>query len=207
MLHPNASSNWLLIEFVQQPGIHMNLTLKYRVLILLGLAAAVASTRMSHFGNAALLPDASLAAFLVGGILLRRLGGFSVLMAVAFCTDVISARSAVEAGWCLTPAYWGLIPTYAVLWLTGRWLGKDHRLESIAGASVSLAAIACAFLVSNAFWFLLSNTVTALTPLQYILAVAKYFPPYLGSAALYLVPLWVGWKLTRASLSHQPEKT
>jgi hypothetical protein len=185
----------------------MNLTTKYRLLILLGLAAAIASTRMSHFGTSALLPDASLAVFLVGGILLQRLCGFTILMAVAFGTDVFSARSAVEAGWCLTPAYWGLIPTYGLLWLAGRWLGKQHRLDFITGASVSLAAIACAFLVSNAFWFLLSNTVTDLTAMEYMSAVAKYFPSYLGSALLYLVPLWLGWKLTRESSSHKSERT
>jgi hypothetical protein len=188
-------------------GGFVTLTMRQRVLVLLGLAAAMSATRMSHFGTASLLPDASLAVFLLGGLVLQRLCGFSVLMAVAFGVDVVSARTAVEAGWCLTPAYWGLIPTYGLLWLAGRWLAKQCRLDFMTSASVTLVAVAGAFLISNAFWFALSNTATDLGVTQYASAVAKYFPPYLGSALLYLAPLWLGWKLTRASSSRKPENT
>jgi len=182
-------------------------SLKYSLLILSALSAAMAATRMGHFGTSSLLPDASLAVFLIGGIMLPRLWAFSVLMALAFGVDVFSARTAVESGWCLTPAYWGLIPTYGVLWLAGRWLGKQQRIDFMTSASVSLAAVAGAFLISNTFWFLLSNTVSELSATEYAFAVAKYFPPYLGSAFLYLVPLWMGWKLTHTFWSHKPERS
>lgn len=176
------------------------LSVKYRLIILLGLALAMAGTRTSHFGTAALLPDASLAVFLVGGAALQSLWGFSVLIALAFGVDVLSAKTAMEAGWCLTPAYWGLVPTYGLLWLTGVWLGRRGRVDLPATTGgVSLAAVCGAFLISNAFWYGLSNTVTDLNALEYATAVAKYFPPYLGSAFLYLVPIWLGWKLTRRS--------
>jgi hypothetical protein len=36
---------------------------------------------------------------------------------------------------------------------------------------------------------------------DYAMAVAKYFLPYLGSAMLYLIPIWLGWKLTRMALA------
>jgi len=175
------------------------LTLKHRLLVLLGLALAMAATRMSHFGSTSLLPDASLAVFLVGGLALQSLWGFSVLMALAFGVDVFSAKTAVEAGWCLTPAYWGLLPTYGVLWLAGLWLGRQGRFNLLTTAGVSLAAVCSAFLISNAFWYGLSSTVTDLSAAEYATAVAKYFPPYLGSAFLYLALLWLGWKLTRRS--------
>jgi len=175
------------------------LTLKHRLLVLLGLTLAMAATRMSHFGSTSLLPDASLAVFLVGGLALQSLWGFSVLMALAFGVDVLSAKTAVEAGWCLTPAYWGLLPTYGLLWLAGRWMGRQGRFELLTSGGVSLVAVTGAFLISNAFWYALSNTVTDLNALEYATAVARYFPPYLGSAFLYLVPLWLAWKLTHRS--------
>jgi hypothetical protein len=175
------------------------LSVKYRLIILLGLAFAMAATRMSHFGSASMLPDASLAVFLVGGIALQSLWGFSVLMALAFGVDVLSARTAVEAGWCLTPAYWGLLPTYGLLWLAGRWLGRQGRFDLLTAAGVSLAAVSGAFLISNAFWYGWSDTVTDLSAAEYATAVAKYFPPYLGSAFLYLIPVWLGRKFTRRS--------
>jgi hypothetical protein len=40
---------------------------------------------------------------------------------------------------------------------------------------------------------------------DFVLAVARYFPPYLGSAMLYLVPLWLGWKLTRTVSARKAE--
>lgn len=172
--------------------------LSHRLLILLGLGIALAVTRTSHFGTSEILPDASLAVFLLGGLLLGRVCGFAVLMAAAFGADVLSAQTAEQAGWCLTPAYWGLVPTYATLWLAGRWLGRRHqagKLDFVQVAGVSVAAVAVAFVISNVTWFAFSNTVNAMTLADYGLAVAKYFPPYLGSAMLYLVPAWFGWKL------------
>lgn len=174
--------------------------LSHRLLILLGLGIALAATRSSHFGSAYILPDASLAVFVLGGWLLGRVCGFAVLMAAAFGADVLSAQTAEQAGWCLTPAYWGLVPTYATLWLAGRWLGKRHHaggLDFAQAAGVSVAAIAVAFVISNVTWFAFSNTVSNMNLAEYAVAVAKYFPPYLGSAMLYLVAAWLGWKLTQ----------
>lgn len=170
--------------------------LAHRLVLLLGLAALMAATRMSHFGTSALLPDASLTVFLLGGLLLQRACGFTVLMAAAFGVDVLSAQTATSAGWCLTPAYWGLVPTYGTLWLAGRWLAKGG-LEFARVASVSVVAVAAAFVISNLTWFAFSNTVHDMTLADYGLAVAKYFPAYLGSAMLYLVPAWLGWKLAQ----------
>lgn len=181
----------------------MSATLTHRLLILLGLAAAIALTRTSHFGTSEILPDASLAAFLLGGLLLQRSCGFGVMLAVAFGADVLSAQTATEAGWCLTPAYFGLIPTYGALWLAGRWLGRrfeqsSSTLDFVHAAGVSLAAIALAFVISNATWYAFSGTVAKMGVVDFSLIVAKYFPAYLGSAMLYLVPAWLGWKLTHA---------
>lgn len=180
----------------------MPLKLSHRLGLLLGLATLMAATRMSHFGTTALLPDASLAVFLLGGMLLQRGCGFVVLMAAALGIDVLSAQTAEQAGWCLTPAYWGLIPTYATLWMAGRWLTRK-RLDLAYAAGVSVIAIALAFIISNLTWFVFSDTVGGMPLADYALAVAKYFPPYLGSAMLYLAPLWLGWKLTHSRRASQ----
>ncbi len=176
----------------------MTLSFKHRIWILLALAAVMAATRMSHFGSSALLPDASLAVFLLAGAMGLSVGCLGLLMAAAFGIDVISAQTSVEAGWCLTPAYFGLIPTYAILWGAGRWLARRHGdFPALLSAGVALAAVAEAFGVSNAFWFSLSDTVNSMSLADFSLAVAKYFPPYLGSAALYLVPAWLAFRFTQ----------
>lgn len=180
----------------------MTLSAPRRYSLLLLLALVMAATRVSHFGTSVLLPDASLAVFLLGGLLLGGWQCFALLCAVAFGADVLSAQTAEEAGWCLTPAYWGLLPTYAVLWLAGRWLGKQNGPSFVRDAAVSVTAIALAFAISNATWFVFSNTLGGMSAADYTLAVAKYFPPYLGSAMLYLVPVWLGWKLARLARAH-----
>jgi hypothetical protein len=175
----------------------MQMSASRRYSLLLVLALAMAATRVSHFGTSELLPDASLAVFLVGGMLLSGWQCFAILFAVAFGADVLSAQTAEEAGWCLTPAYWGLLPTYAVLWLAGRKIGKYEAPSFVRDAGISVGAIALAFVISNATWFAFSNTLGGMNAADFTLTVAKYFPPYLGSAMLYLAPLWLGWKLAR----------
>lgn len=177
----------------------MSLSLKHRLWILVALAAAMAATRMSHFGTSALLPDASLAVFLLAGVLGLSSACLGVLMAAAFGIDVLSAQTATAAGWCMTPAYFGLIPTYALLWGAGRWLARRHAdFPAARSAAVALAAVSVAFVVSNAFWYAWSGTLGDMGVGAYTLAVAKYFPPYLGSAALYLVPAWLAFRLTHS---------
>ena len=174
----------------------MSLSLKHRLWILVALAAVMAATRMSHFGTSALLPDASLAGFLLAGVLGLSAGGFGLLRAAAFGIDVISAQTATEAGWCMTPAYFGLIPTYALLWSAGRWLARQHAdFPAALTAALALGAVSAAFVVSNAFWYAWSGTLGDMGVVAYTQAVAKYFPPYLGSAALYLVPAWLVFRL------------
>jgi hypothetical protein len=172
----------------------MILSASRRIAILLLLALALAATRVSHFGTSALLPDASLAVFLLGGMLLGGWQCFALLFAAAF-------------GWCLTPAYWGLLPTYAVLWLAGRRLGRQDGPSFVRDAGVSVTAVALAFVISNATWFAFSDMAGGMSAADYALAVAKYFPPYLGSAMLYLVPLWLGWRLARVAAARKAENT
>lgn len=183
----------------------MTLSTPRRYSLLLVLALAIAATRTSHFGTSALLPDASLAVFLLGGMLLGGWQCFALLFAVAFGADVLSARTAEEAGWCLTPAYWGLLPTYAVMWLAGRWTGRQHGPSFTRDAAVAVGAIALAFVISNATWFAFSNTLGGMPAADFAAAVVKYLPPYLGSAMLYLAPLWLGWKLARLAAARKAE--
>lgn len=183
----------------------MTLSTPRRYFLLLVLALAIAATRTSHFGTSALLPDASLAVFLVGGMLLGGWQCFAILFAVAFGADVLSARTAEEAGWCLTPAYWGLLPTYAVMWLAGRWTGRQEEPFFARDAGVATVSTVLAFVISNATWFAFSNTLGGMPAVDFATAVVKYFPPYLGSAMLYLVPLWLGWKLARIAAARKAE--
>lgn len=177
-----------------------NLSTAQRLGVLLALVAMIASTRMSHFGSANLLPDASLAMFLLGGIMLGGVSGFIVLMLTTFGLDIYMAQTASEAAWCFSPAYAGLIPTYAVLWLTGMALAQQRRFaQPLIALPASIAAVGVAFLISNGFFFALSGVASSVSSSEFILAVVPYFPAYLTSAMLYLAPALIAAALWRKS--------
>lgn len=171
-----------------------------RTTIFLALLALLAATRVGHFGTAISLPDASLAVFLLGGAWLGGLRCFVAYAAVAFGIDVFLAKTAVEAGWCLTPAYGGLIAAYGAVWLFGRLLAKSPELPALRLAGIGLLAVATHFLVSNLSFWAFSGYFSHMSLPEYAESVVKYFPPYLASTALYLTLGWIANRVIAARL-------
>jgi len=176
-----------------------------RIPAFLTLLALLAVTRIGHFGTAISLPDASLAVFLLGGMWLSgsKLNGwacFAAFAATAFGIDVYLAQSTVEAGWCLTPAYGGLIAAYGAVWLIGRALAKAADVSALRLAGFGLAAVMTHFLISNLSFWALSGYFGQMPLGQYAATVVNYFPPYLASTALYLT---LGWIVQRVVASRR----
>ena len=172
--------------------------IRARLALVALFALAMAGTRMSHFGSAALLPDASLAVFFLGGALLRRWSYCAGLFLLAFGLDFFYAAGALERAWCLSPSYWGLVPTYAALWLAGRALAARGDAYPLAPSLAwSVGGVSVAFLISNLTWYWAAGPVGGLGFGAFWLAVARYYPPYLGSALVYLLPAWGGYRLAR----------
>src|SRR4051794_30829488 len=78
-------------------------------------------TAVTHFGP---VPDASWAAFFIGGFYLRTWTrwAFPVFMALAVLVDyvVISGQGMdFFAHYCMSAAYWFLVPAYFALWSGG----------------------------------------------------------------------------------------
>lgn len=157
--------------------------------ILAALVMLMVATRAYHFGSALHLPDASLAVFLLAGFYLPR-WAFPVLSVEAGLVDYFAINYGGVSGWCFSAAYWFLIPTYAVLWMGGRFYATRYQftLRSLAEFSaIAFAATSSAFLISNASFYLFSDNFKAMSMAQYGAQVAQYFMPYLQSAFLYLI--------------------
>jgi hypothetical protein len=157
--------------------------------IFASLILLMAATRAYHFGTALHLPDASLAVFLLAGFYLPR-WTFPVLLIEAGLVDYLAINYGGVDGWCFSPAYWFLIPTYFVLWFAGRFYAARYRfiLRSIAEfAAIAFAATGAAFLISNASFYLFADYFEKMSAAQYGTQVAQYFLPYLQSAFLYLI--------------------
>lgn len=124
-------------------------------LLLATLALVMMATRIHHF---AAIPDASWAVFFVAGFYFGHQTRwiFPGLIVLAFLADwyVIAASGMNFWGhYCMSPAYWFLLPAYFSLWAGGWWLQRH-------GAGLrwaSLAALAGALLVSASACYVLSN--------------------------------------------------
>jgi hypothetical protein len=160
------------------------------LLIGLALAALMGVTRMHHFGSPLHLPDASLAVFLLAGFFIASPLFFAGLLLEAGALDYVAITHLGVDDYCVTPAYWFLIPTYAVLWYAGRHYVRIHQYSlRCLGifAAISFTAVNAAFLISNGAFYLFSGR-SEMGMAEYAARVAQYYGPYLTGAALYLVP-------------------
>lgn len=162
--------------------------------IFAALALLMAVTRGSHFGSSINLPDATLAIFLVAGFMLPRytwaaLAAFVFLLLEAGGLDYYAIVYRSVSDYCVSPAYWFLIPTYATMWLGGRWFAsRQHsNWNSLAlFGGVSLLATSVAFLISNGAFYTLSGRFTEMGVAEYAARVAQYYPPYVSGTLMYL---------------------
>lgn len=167
----------------------MKLLSQRQVLTGLALAALMAATRMHHYGSALHLPDASLAVFLLAGFFIASPLFFGALLLEAGALDYVAITHLGVSDWCVTPAYWFLIPTYAVLWGAGRYYARIHQysLRSFGiFSAISFAAVSGAFFISNGAFYLFSGRYPDVNLVEYATRVAQYYPPYLTSGLLYL---------------------
>lgn len=164
------------------------------IAIFAALAALMAATRFNHFGSAVSLPDASYAVFFLGGLYLSRfarvsVAAFSVLIIEAGLIDYYATSVQGISDWCMSPAYWFLIPTYGSLWLVGRWLTLRHTMEGkglIALALAAWAASSFAFAFSNATFYLFSGRFADMSTAEYTSRIAQYYASYVSVALLYI---------------------
>jgi len=149
-------------------------------------------TSVTHFGP---VPDASWAAFFIGGFYLRTWTrwAFPVFMALAVLVDyvVISGQGMdFFAHYCMSAAYWFLVPSYAAMWFGGLLLARNYRglqWRAVAwlAATLLVSASAC-YLLSNGSFYWLSDTVTNATFGGWAKNLGDWYLPYLRSTAMYV---------------------
>lgn len=155
-------------------------------LVAYALIALLVITRASHFGNASLLPDASIACFFLLGALNARIRWMLLAILIAVAIDLIVTRLMIVSDYCMSPGYWGLIPIYGMVW----WLGR--RIHHLQGSHLKTyfshgwIATTLAFILSNAVWYVFSDKVNMMNVSDFSFAVAKYYLPYTGFTMFYL---------------------
>jgi hypothetical protein len=162
------------------------------------LIALMVLTRFHHFGDVLHLPDASLAVFFFAGFY-RKTIFFVFLLALAGLIDYLAIANGTSS-WCVSPAYVFLIPTYAVMWLAGRYCA---RFKALTGTELALSigwlalATTAAFIISNGSFYLFSGRYGELALSSYVASTAGYFLPYAGSALAYGAVIYAGVKFVK----------
>lgn len=157
--------------------------------IMTSLILLMAATRMHHYGSALHLPDASLAVFLLAGFFIASPLFFVGLLLEAGVLDYVATTYLSVSDWCITPAYWFLIPAYAVVWYAGRFYARIHRpaLRSLgAFAGISIASLTASFLISNGSFYWFSGRFPDLGFAEYASRTAQYYLPHMSGSLLYL---------------------
>lgn len=158
-----------------------------------GLVLSMALTRFNHFGSSVALPDASLAAFFLGGLYLAKFSGarwvFVGLLAVAALVDYCAIAMDGVSNWCMTSAYGFLAFAYGAMWFAGSWFAPRLTLttKNLLGLFTLVGvATTIAFVISNLSFFLFSGRYAEMTFLEYTSRVEQYWGSYVGVAVLYV---------------------
>lgn len=160
--------------------------------ILMALIAFMAVTRLNHFDA---LPDGSWAAFFIGGYALRRFTAwaFPLLMLLAIAVDIWVISGQGISFWqhyCVSIAYWMLIPAYFCLWAGGQWLAKQGGGKGanriIRGAISLLVSVALCQLISQGSFYWLSDSVANKTFSGWLNNYGTWLWPYLQTTAMYV---------------------
>jgi hypothetical protein len=167
-----------------------------RLGILLALAAVMAVTRIHLSLLHHNVDDASWAIFFLAGFWLRGAGrwAFPLLMVEAVLVDylVISGQGLdFWSHYCVSVAYWFLIPSYFSLWLGGSWLAKHQaglRLQTLGMAVVALAVSwsACYLLSNGSFYWLSDSVPLPRTSAAWFANLGDWYLPFLQTTALYV---------------------
>ncbi|NDK40238.1 hypothetical protein DT603_15475 [Pseudoxanthomonas gei] len=162
------------------------------------LASLLVATRLNlpqsltHFGP---IPDASWAAFFLGGFYLRAASrwAFPVFMALAVLVDYLVIRGQgmdFFAHYCMSAAYWFLVPAYFALWFGGMQLrrhyqGANGKALAVLATSLLASVVVCHLLSQGSFYWL-SDSVTEPTFAGWWKNYSDWFVPYLRTSAIYV---------------------
>jgi hypothetical protein len=162
-----------------------------RALILSLLVLLMAGTRINHFAP---IPDASWAVFFIGGFYLRSWTrwAFPALMALAVAVDWAVISSQGMSFWqhyCVSAAYWMLIPAYFAMWAGGMLLrrgyaGTSWKSLGLLAASL-IGSVALCHLIAQGSFYWISASVSEPTFAGWAKNYSDWLLPYLRTAALY----------------------
>lgn len=156
------------------------------------LVLFMVATRPHTFGAVTHLPNASVAIFFLAGFYLRRYLLFVFLFSIAMLLDYLSITVGGVSSFCVSPAYWFLIPAYAVVWQAGITFRSHYAFTFNSLMMLSILVFlsaSLAFIISNGSFYLISGVYTDQNWVEYISRFQLYYPHYVISACAYVAAI------------------
>ncbi len=153
------------------------------------LVGSMALTRLQHFGSATLLPDASLAVFFLAGLCFNSFLVLGLLIIEAGLIDYIAIAQFGVSDFCISPAYFALLPAYAAVWYGGRYaqhFAGLHFADSIKTFGLAAMAATVSYTLSNGSFYILSGKFGELSWHNYISQFIQYYSQYLSATLIYV---------------------
>ncbi len=153
------------------------------------LTAIMLITRSHHLASIHHLPDASWAIFFLAGFYFKDSLVLFSMCAIAILVDYVAITWGGVSSFCISSAYLLLLPTYALLWASGRgyaYLHKDSWSTLPLLAVIVIIATLGAELVSSASFYFLSGRFTTPNWVNFQPRLLEYFPYSLSNMALYI---------------------
>lgn len=165
------------------------LSTRNQIIIGVMLALLMIVTRGHHFTSLQNLPSASWAVFFLAGVYLRSVWILPGFFTFAWLLDFAGYTWGGASGFCLTPAYFFLLPAYASLWLAGRWYANQHifALRTFLPLSLSLivSTLVCRMFSSGGF-YLFSGHFEEKTLFEFSERFIKHLPLFFESFVFYI---------------------
>ena len=163
-----------------------------RAFVLSVLVLLLAATRVNHF---AAIPDASWAVFFIGGFYLRSWTrwAFPLLMGLAVVVDWTVISNQGMSFWqhyCVSAAYWMLIPAYFAMWTGGMLLRRYYRSASLKSlgmlAATVIGSVAFCHLIAQGSFYWISSSVAEPSLAGWWKNYTDWLLPYMRVAAMYV---------------------
>ena len=167
---------------------------KNNILIICSLVFMMFLSRGSHVLTEFSIPDASLIIFLTLGIFIPSILVFCLFFILAAVIDFGSGFFDNSLAFCLTDGYWGLIPTYLVMFFTGKLI-KNSDIKFNKFFIVVFVSTTLAFIISTNSYYMFSDRFGGPSFFISIQYGWNYFPEYLLPNLIYATILFVLYKL------------
>jgi hypothetical protein len=159
------------------------------MMIALPLALLMLATRGHHEITPVHLPDASWAVFFLAGLYLSSRWFYAGFFLLAAGMDYVAITWGGVSSFCVTGAYFFLIPAYGALWFAGRRYNPSNTLTLGDLPPLALYALAgtlaCELISSGGFYFFSGRFVDT-NVAEFVDRLVKYLPPNLFNQVLYL---------------------